>query len=1081
MSFARVYAGLFLLAVTLFIPAAVSAQTGAASLTGIVSDQSGAAVPGATVTATNQATNVGYTAVSNEAGNYTITSIPVGTYVVKAELSKFKTAATKPIDVEAKQIARIDFKLELGGMEETVQVTGESPVLQTESATVGEVISGTTVSALPLNGRNTGQLALLLTGVISPNPSSFTGARNTGSGGRPYVNGNREQTNNYTIDGVDMNETIDNLVAYQPSPDALAEISVETNNYSADTGNVAGAVISNVIKSGTNQFKGNVFEFYRNSKMDANSWSNNRVHAAKPQRRQDIFGGTLGGPVFKNRLFFFGNYQGTRFDAPGSETISVAPESWRRGDLSVVTTATIKDPRTGQAFPGNQIPAGQISAIASRILSNTSLYPLPNRTGTGVGNINGNYVGETLTTIDADQGDGRVDWNVSSKDKVFGRLSWAGYKSQTNKRAIPLLLGSTQDAPFRNVAVDWNRIVKSSLVNEMLFGFNQIAIVNNTIDWNGIGDANATFGIAGGQPIPGLSSIGWASGLTGIGAGASDSDTLDRTYQFNEKLTWLTGPHSLKFGGQLLHYVQRRFYAGNNGLLGLFTYGGGFTGYPFADFLLDQVATKGRGSSADPWTHLHNRSAIYVQDDFKATSALTLNLGLRWAYTQPVVEKDNRQGNFDLKTGQEILAKEGSRDSRALYKSYKKGFEPRIGAAWRPAEKWVVRGGYGISQYMEGTGANLRLPLNPPFFFESAAQYDSTTGAGTLVTGFAELKPLDQPSGQVRAWDPNLRPQFTQQWNVFGEYLLSPSTSVNVGYVGHKATHLVTPVEGNQPLPGTGDVSTWLPLQQRRPLYATAPLITNISTTAARGRSDYNGLQMSVRQRNVRGVEYLASYTLSRTRTNNLGYYGSGGVAAEGAYWMNTYEPEWNYGPAFFDARHNFVFSANYELPFGQGRRWGGQSSTLVDALLGGWRLSGIFQARSGFPITVTDGSAPSQQGVRGNERPNCVGNPVPSDQNINHWLDINAFSRAPKGTWGNCPIGVARAPGYNNIDAVLSKQFKAGADRYFEFRAEAFNLANHPSFGPPARDINSPNNFGTITSTVSTARTVELVLKFFF
>jgi hypothetical protein len=1066
-----------LLTVLTFAPVSAFAQTGAASLTGIVTDESGAAVPGATVTATDQATNVAYTAVSNESGAYTVTSMPVGTYVVKAELSRFKTAATKPIQVEAKQIVRLDFKLELGAVEETVEVTSETPVLQTETATVGQVISGTTLSALPLNGRNTGQLSLLLVGVVTPNPSTFTAIRNFG-GGRPYVNGNREQTNNYMIDGVDMNESIDNLVAYQPSPDALAQISVETNNYSADTGNVAGAVISNVLKSGSNALRGNLFEYYRDSAMDANSWSNNRSGAAKPERRQDIYGGTLGGPLLKNKLFFFGNYQGTRFDAPGFETVSVAPEAWRRGDLSSVTAA-IRDPRTGVAFAGNQIPVGRISPIASSILNNLALYPLPNRTVNG--GISGNFVGETLTTIRAKQGDARLDWNASGNDKIFGRFSMAEYESKNDKRALPLLLGNVTTAPFRNLAVNWNHVFTSSLVNEVLAGYNQITIVSDTLDWAGIGDGNAAFGIPGGQPIKGLSSIGWGGGLTAIGAGASDTNTLDKTYQLNEKLTWLKGRHSVKFGGQLLHYVQQRFYAGNNGLLGIFGYSAAFTGFQFSDFLFDQVSSKGRGSLAPPWTHLHNRSSLYVQDDFKMTPALTLNLGMRWAYTQPVVEKDNRQGNFDLTTGQEILAQDGSRESRALYKSYKKGFEPRLGLAWRPTEGWVVRGGYGISQYMEGTGANLRLPLNPPFFFESAVPYDITTGAGTLTTGFAELKPQDQPSGQVRAWDPNLRPQFTQQWNVFVERLLTNSMSVNVGYVGHKATHLVTPVEGNQPRPGVGDPSTWAPLNNRRPLFATAPLITNISTTAARGRSDYNGLQMSLRQRNVKGVEYLASYTLSRTRTNNLGYYGSGGVQAEGAYWMNAYEPEWNYGPAFFDARHNFVFSANYELPFGKGRKWANDASGVTDAIIGGWRLSGIFQLRSGFPITVTDGRNRSLQGVRGNERPNCVGNPVPADQNINHWLDINAFAVAPLGTWGDCPIGVARAPGYQNVDAVLAKQFNAGGKRYFEFRAEAFNLTNTPSFGPPARDINAPNTFGTITSTVSTARTVELVLKFFF
>jgi hypothetical protein len=1066
-----------LLLLLIVFPVRAVAQTGAASLTGIVTDQSGAAVPGATVTATSQTTNVNYTAISNDTGNYTVTSLPVGTYVLKAELAGFKTAATKPIAVEAKQILRLDFKLELGAIEETVQVVGQSPLLQTESATVGEVISGTTLSALPLNGRNTGQLSLLLPGVVTPNPSSFTGARNTGSGGRPYVNGNREQTNNYTFDGVDMNESIDNLVAYQPSPDSLAEISVETNNYAADTGNVAGAVISNVTKSGSNNFRGNGFEFYRNSAMDANSWVNNRSSAPKPERRQDIFGGTLGGPLLKNKLFFFGDYQGTKFNAPGSETASVAPDTWRRGDLSSITAA-IRDPLTGQTFAGNQIPAARISPIARAILSNTSLYPLPNR---GVSGVTGNFVGETLTTTTANQGDVRIDLNASPNDKVFGRFSIASYESKNDKRAFPLLLGSLTDSPFRNLALNWNRVFGPSLVNEVLVGYNQITIVSRALDWAGIGNANATFGIAGGQPIPGLSSIGWGGGLTTVGAGASDTDTLDKTLQINEKATWITGRQTFKIGGQLLHYVQRRFYAGNNGLLGLFTYGGAFTAFPFSDFLLDQVASKGRGSASDPWTHLHNRVALYVQDDFKVTQALTLNLGMRWAYTQPVVEKDDRQSNFNLTTGQQIFPDDSSREGRALYTAYKKGFEPRLGFALRATDRWVLRGAYGITQYMEGTGANLRLPLNPPFFFESAVNYDATTGAGTLATGFAELRPLDQPSGQVRAWDPNLRPQFTQQWNAFAEYLVTASMSANVGYVGHNATHLVTPVEGNQPLAGVGDPSTWAPLQQRRPLFRTAPLITNISTTAARGHSDYNALQASFRQRSVRGFEYLASYTLSRVRTNNLGYYGSTGVNAEGAYWMNTYEPEWNYGPAFFDARHNFVFSANYELPFGRDHKWASGSSRAIDAIVGGWRVSGILQARSGFPVTVTDGSAPSLQGQRGNERPNCVGDPVPSDQNINHWLDINAFSRAPRGTWGNCGIGVARAPGYKNLDAALSKRFSTGDARYFEFRAEAFNLTNTVSFGPPARDINAPNTFGTITTTTSTARTVELVLKFFF
>ena len=399
--------------------------------------------------------------------------------------------------------------------------------------------------------------------------------RNTGGGGRPYVNGNREQTNNYTIDGVDMNETIDNLVAYQPSPDALAEISVETNNYSADTGNVAGAVISNVIKSGSNSFHGNAFEFYRNSDMDANSWSNNRSSAAKPERRQDIFGGTFGGPIVKNKLFFFGNYQGTRFDAPGFETISVAPATWRAGDLSSITTV-IRDPSTGAAFSGNQIPLGRISPIARSILTNTSLYPLPNRTVSGV---TGNFVGENCRRSAPIRPTCGSTGALSANDKMFGRFSYAEFESRTDKRATATAsrqpAGRRRSATWRSTGTESSRRRSSTSCS---FGYNQITIVNDTLDWSGIGDANATFGIAGGQPIAGLSSIGWGNGLTSMGAGATDTDTLDKTYQINEKLTWLKGRHTMKFGGQFLHYVQQRFYAGNNGLLGLFGYNAAFTG-----------------------------------------------------------------------------------------------------------------------------------------------------------------------------------------------------------------------------------------------------------------------------------------------------------------------------------------------------------------------------------------------------------------------------------------------------------------------------------------------------------------------
>ena len=707
------------------------------------------------------------------------------------------------------------------------------------------------------------------------------------------------------------------------------------------------------------------------------------------------------------------------------------------------------------------------------------------------GGVSGNFVGETLLAIRAHQGDVRLDWSASAKDKFFGRYSFATYEDRRDLQPFPLVLPTRNDQPFYNLAFNWNRLFGPSLINEFLVGYSNTKVIVETQDWAGIGAGNATYSIAGGQPIPGLSQIGWASGLTLPGAIATDSDTLAKTYQINEKATWIGGRHTMKFGGQLLHYNQRRFYAGNNGLLGFINFTGAFTGFAFSDFLLDRVSGKGRGGGDpnDPWTHLQDRYSVFAQDDFKVRENLTLNLGLRWAYTSPLVEKDNRQSNFDLVTGRQIFATDGSVEDRALYQPYYKGFEPRVGAAWSATDRLVLRGGYGVTQFMEGTGANLRLPLNPPLFFESAVAYDQTTGAGTIQTGFAELVPGTTPSGNVRAYDPNLRPQFSQQWNLFAEYRLTSAMSAQIGYVGHHADHLVTPVEGNQALPGVGDPATWAPKNTRRPLFAAQPLVTTIATTAARSGSRYHSMQASIRQRSANGVEFLASYTLGKVTTNNRGFYGVfGGTglqgvtsATEGAYWQNTYNPEAEWGPAFHDVRHNFIFSATYELPFGKGRAHGSDWSGVMNGLLGGWRVGGIYQVRTGLPITVTDGRARSLQGERGSERPNCIGDPAPSNQSIDHWLDIGAFEAAALGTFGNCPVGVARAPGYTNVDLMFAKRVDIQGPRYAEFRVEMFNALNHPSFGPPARDISVPNTFGTITNTISSPRVIELVLKLYF
>ena len=1056
------------------------AQAGLSTLTGIVSDTSGAPVPGVTVTATNTGTSVPYTGITTDAGAYTITGVPVGNYTVRFELQGFKAVQTT-IDVSVGQTARVDASLEVGNLTESVEVVATGAILQTENAVVGTKLEREQVEKLPIQGRNLSTATLYAPGVTTPNPGSFNSLKNTG-GGRPFVNGQREQANNFMLDGVDMNDAIDNLIAYQPSPDAVEQVSVETNNYSPEMGNVAGASVNMVLKSGTNDLHGNAFYYWRDNELAATPWATNRAGGRKSEFSRDIFGGTVGGPLIRGKVFWFFDYQGGRQEVPPSDAFAtVIPDAWRNGDLSSLLTATtpisVRDPLTGQPFPNNQIPTSRFSQFARNLLANEALYPRAN-VSRPLSDFRNNYLGQSASTEETNQFDMKFDWNASTNDKVYVRYSKQTHQSLTEETAMPLFFGSIGENPFWSIGANWNRIIGSGLVNDLLVGFNDNSFNGEPLDFRNLGNLNNQFGIAGSQPIPGLSSVALGNNVSTIGTSGGASNTNNGVFQIQERLTWLKGRHTLKFGGNWNRYIMERYYAGNNGQLGLFEYQGQFTGAAFADFLLDQLGRKGRGSLSEAWTHLQNRIAIYTADDYKATENLTLNLGLRWGYTSPLVEKDDRQANFSLVNAEQQLAGQNG-NSRALYEPYYKGWEPRLGAAYRVGDKWVFRGGYGITQYMEGTGANLRLPLNPPFFFESEVTY-AGTNPGTISTGFEGLQALDRPSGQLRAWDPNLRPQFTQQWNMFAEYLLGSKSSINIGYVGNKSKYLVTPIEGNQPLPGTGDPSTWLPLQQRRPLFQYNPLITNISTTASRGRADYHALQTSFRQRLVNGLEFLANYTYGRANSNNLGYYGSGGVAAEGAYPVNSYDIEANYGPAFFDARHIFSVAGSYEIPVGRDRQYGASMHRALDALVGGWGASFALTAHSGYPITVQDGSSQSLQHTRSTPWPDLVGDPVPADQTIEHWLNLDAFRPAAPGTFGNAGVGVARAPSYWNLDMSLSKRFVTFGRQYLMVRGEAFNFFNHPNFGPPERNIRN-QNFGTITSTVSDPRIVQLVVKYYF
>lgn len=1103
-----------------FFAATAAAQTTAGSITGTVTDSTGAAIAGARIVATNAATGVTHNATSNGAGVYNLPFLPVGLYNVVAENTGFKKSSVGPFTLEVNQIGRVDFKLEIGDLTQTVEITGAAPILQTESTATGDAINSAKLTSLPLNGRNFASVALLIPGAISTSPNSMsTSARFQGSGSRPQVNGNREQTNNFLLDGVETGETVGNRIGYQPSVDALEEVKVITGNGGGEYGNVGGASVVMTLKSGTNQLHGNAFEFLRNNELDANGFFANRAGTKRNAFRRNIFGGTLGGPIRKNKAFFFMDYEGTEQRISGPATASVAPAEWRRGDLSRFLTQNqiVRDPATGTdvasrtPFPGNIIPVTRIvSPVAQKLYSSPDLYPLPNNAGTGALGVTDNYISSSASKLSNHQADVKIDLRPTDKDSISGRWSIGRYTSLGARTALPVQLTSGTEGPTTSAVVNWTRTYSPRLVNDSRLSYSRTGVADNTIDWSGqLGlDGNSKFGIAGGQPIPGISGITLGGGLTGIGAGASIADSKQNNYQAQTHFTYQAARHLLKFGGQLFRAQQNHYYAGNNGALGTFSYLGGYTGIDHGDFLLNVLSAKGRGAVTGKWGQRHWRNSTYFQDDWKARRNLTVNLGLRWEYISPLEEVADRQVNINTYTGQLIYPGK-TKFGRALYKPYRKQFMPTVGFAWTPDQakgKLVIRGGYRFSSFLEGTGANLRLPLNPPFFIESNVNYDART-PGDIRVGFADVIGAGDLTGprtgatpfyQARAWDLNLRPQFTNQYNFTLEYQLARGTSVSAGYVGNKATHLIVPHEANQPLPGTGPFNTWAPLNDRRPLAKVLPNVGNIALTESSGTSNYNSLQMTARHRMGGGLEFISAYTFSKTLTDNLGYYGCAAVNSDGAYWQNAYDRKANFGPACFDSRHNFSAGGLYSLPVGKGKRFGAGVGRLADLVLGGWNANYFITAHTGFPVSINASAAQNNTGqsVRGNVRANAYRKMNVTSSTVDRYfgaVDATTFCAAgvdngtcaygvpAVGTFGTSGVGTERAPSFFNFDASIGKQFAVTETHKVDFRAEFFNAFNHVSYGPPGRDITQTGGFGQITSQVTAPRNIQFALKYTF
>jgi len=1091
--------GVLLGAVALGLAPAAAAQSVSGTILGTVTDSTGATVAGAKVTLVNEGTGLSRVLTADSNGEYTAPGLPTGHYTITSEMTGFKTVALSNIEVGVDQRVRINIKHEVGAMSESVSVTAETPLIQTSSSELGTTVGSTQIEALPLNGRNFVSLTRSIPGVLRGIP----GANIDGAGSLAWrasasfsANGQRPRDNNYMLDGVDNNETWLQTVVIFPSVDALDEFKMQTSTYSAEFGRSLGGVVNLQIKSGTNSLRGSGFEFHRNDAFDANNFFNNRAGRGKPEFKQNQFGGTLGGPVFKDKTFFFGDYQGHR-ESLGQTFLSTVPSmAMRAGDFSELNRV-IYDPTTGQPFPGNMIPSGRIDTVARNIL--TQLYPEPNTTGTRQANgqtIN-NYLINPIKERQDNQFDIKVDHTLSTNNRFFTRYSF-----QKTHRLQPASLphgdaGATFGAGDGNIkgqglAFNDTHTITMNWLNEFRFGWSSIKFNRTPIDYL-TNPANAV-------GLPGINLNDVTSAMTQLAfqnirnLGANGNQPLitnQNDFQIFDNVTWVKGKHTVKGGGSIT--LRSREILNADTIVGNFSFNNNMTsncagqtaagcsinsatGFDVASFMLGLVNVKNRALfDADTYTETRPEYSLYVQDDYRVTSRLTMNLGLRWDVYVPWIEKDNRQSNFDESTGTFVVASDnaviaGVEVGRYLQTYSKRDLAPRFGLAYdlNGDGKTMIRGGFGVFWNFTPGGTSSSKAQNPPFLQSTTINASPTAyGSNNLLRDGLPPPPGVDPSrpaaGSTRSiFDINFRDAYARQWNINVQRSFFTNYMLEVAYVGSQGRQMLLKGDPNQARPVVGVTDS----NVNRPYATLAPALRTIGQVQSKGTLDYNALLVKFQRRFANNFSMLNSYTYGKAIDLNSDNDGLVTLT-------NVYDPQYNRGPADYDVTHTFASSVIYEIP------WASQK------LYGGWQLAGILTARGGLPLTVTQTQGVQSTGT-GN-RPNRICDGNLANPTIDRWFDTSCFvaTTDTTGTYGDSGRGVIRGPGSVNIDASLIKNTRIG--RYTtEFRIEAFNLLNHPQFGNPNTVVGNAA-YGTISTMLSSPscslcgtveRQVQLAIK---
>ena len=1076
------------------------AQTAAGEITGVVKDQAGAAVAGATITAIDNRTHRQRIVVATADGIYAVPSLLPGEYRLAVDVAGFRPAVREGIRLATGEKARVDFELALGGLQERVTVVRDAPMTRGETASLGTVVEHEQVVQLPLNGRLFITLATIVPGVALP-PNSVL----------PRINGGRPRTNEYLFDGISVLQPEPGQVAYYPVIDAIQEFKIETNSPPAEFGRFNGGVVNLTTKSGGNAFRGNVFEFLRHEDLNARNYFQ-RSNPAKPDHRRHQYGGILGGPLLKDRTFFFVDYQGQRQDIGRTVTSNVPTLAERSG----VFRQHIYDPTTTigstrQQFADNTIPKSAMDPVALSLLE---WYPLPTTSGTA-----NNYSRTANEIDDQDQGTLRIDQRFGSgRDHGFGRLTHFRGRAEP-VTAFPdgsgtIVAGSAAVGPQETsswaFASNHQHTFSANLLNEVRIGDTRRSVRRSAVSLpSAAASALDIPGIPSTAQFPDTLPTFAPAGYQQIGSPQNTASNFSTSVtQIADSLTWQKGRHAVKAGldwrWQRLDVIQPPWPTGS---FGFTTAGSDLPGVPntgnaFASFLLGQVQTFFIDLQQTAIQERAHFQEYYVQDDWKVSDRLTLDLGLRYTLNFPSTEINGQTAVFDLETRQ--LEYPGTEPVRPLQKD---NVGPRVGAVYRLTDRTVVSSGYGkVWIEMAGITTPFTTPTFPFLQDVSLRTLDNIRPAFLLKNG-PTVTPVgptpDAGLGQgVFTVNGGLGSGHAQQWNVSLQRELTPNTVVEVAYLGSKITNVGIPDSNiNQlteeqlalgptllervPNPYFGIVprssSIGDPTVTRAQLLKPYPEYTAVSFYRNNvGTTNYWGLSLSIRQRLSRGLTYSAAYTRSKLTDIASSVFDASVLTGPltNAAVADSHNLERDRDNSTGDIPHYFGASVVWDLPIGPRRAR--NPTGVFGALVSGWTVAMVMTVQSGVPVAVTQANSLGYAGFT-TQRPNLVGDPtLPADERTPaRWFNTAAFATANQFTIGSASRNPVWGPSYRDVDLAVMRRVGMGGGRAIELRVEAFNLLNTANFGAPAAQL-GPASFGTITTALD-PRVVQLAAKFWF